>query len=95
MQDCRILVFESPDAKESVKVYVNAAYIVAIRVEWLLKSEKKPFRTLDVNGLKKVGDLWVVEELSVSGPGWKSMIRFTKLEAGYTKLGVPQDLFAE
>ena len=95
MQECRILVFDAPDAKDLVKVYVNAAYIVPIRVEWQHKSEEKPFRTLDINGLKKVNELWVVEELSVSGPGWKSMIRFTKLEADYTKQGVPHDLFAE
>ena len=95
MQECRVLIFEAPDAKEKVRVYVNAAHIFPIRVDWLNSETGTPYRTLDVNGLKKIGDLWVVEELSVSGPGWKSRIKFNKTEAGYTKHGVPTDLFAE
>ena len=59
------------------------------------KKNGKPFRILDVNGLEKVNDLWVVSEVAVSGPGWKSIIRFKKLEAGQNKDGVPADLFVE
>ena len=95
MQECRILVFESPDTKEKVKVFVNASHIFPVRVQWLGKEDSKPYRTLEVNGLKKVGDLWVVEELAVSGPGWKSRIHFNQQDAGYTKHGIPTDLFAE
>ena len=95
MQDCRVLLFESPETKQQVKVYASATYIFPVRVEWIDPGTKKKFRTLEVNGLKKVNDLWVVEELAVSGPGWKSIIRFKNLEAGYTKQGIPTDLFAE
>lgn len=95
MQDCRVLLFESPKTKERVKVYASAAYIFPIRVEWLDKKTGKPFRTLDVNGLEKVKELWVVSEVVVSGPGWKSIIKFSKLEAGQNRDGVPADLFVE
>ena len=95
MQDCRVLLFESPETKERVKVYASAAYVFPIRVEWLDKKTGKPFRTLDVNGLEKVKNLWVVSEVVVSGPGWKSIIKFSKLEAGQNKDGVPADLFVE
>ncbi|MBE6405084.1 MAG: hypothetical protein E7040_03595 [Lentisphaerae bacterium] len=95
MQDCRVLVFESQKTKDRVKVYASATYIFPIRVEWIDKKTGKPFRTLDVNGLKKVNDLWVVSELSVSGPGWRSIVQFKKLEAGQNKNGVPSDLFIE
>ena len=95
MQDCRVLLFESPKTKDLVKVYASAAYIFPIRVEWMDKKTGKPFRVLDVNGLEKVNDLWVVSEVVVSGPGWKSIIRFKKLEAGQNKAGVPDDLFVE
>ena len=95
MQDCRVLLFESQKTKDLVKVYASAEYIFPIRVEWMDKKTGKPFRILDVNGLEKVNDLWVVSEVAVSGPGWKSIIRFKKLEAGQNKDGVPADLFVE
>lgn len=95
MQDCRVLLFESPKTKDQVKVYASSTYIFPIRVEWIDKKTGKPFRTLDVNGLEKVNDLWVVSELSVSGPGWRSIVQFKKLEAGQNKDGVPSDLFVE
>ena len=95
MQDCRVLIFESPKTKERARVYASAAYVFPIRVEWLDKKNEKPFRTLDVNGLEKVNDLWVVNELVVAGPGWKSIVRFKKLEANQNKAGVPKDLFKE
>lgn len=95
MQTCRVLRFQSPKTKDMVKVYASAAYIFPIRVEWIDVKTGKPFRTLDVNGLKKVNDLWVVSEVVVSGPGWKSIIKFSKLEAGLNKMGVPPDLFVE
>ncbi|MBQ9770794.1 MAG: hypothetical protein IJW23_03110 [Lentisphaeria bacterium] len=95
MQECRVLLFESPKTKDRVKVYASAAYVFPIRVEWIDRKTGKPFRVLDVNGLEKVKDLWVVSEVAVSGPGWKSIIRFKKLEAGQNKDGVPPDLFVE
>ena len=95
MQDCRVLMFESPKTKDRVKVYASAAYIFPIRVEWIDLKTGKPFRTLDVNGLEKVKELWVVSEVVVSGPGWKSIIKFNKLDAGQNRDGVPADLFVE
>ena len=95
MQECRIFLFESPESKERVKVYASSKYAFPVRVEWIEKDTGKPFRTLDVNGLKKIGDLWVVEELAVSGPGWKSIVRFQDMNAGYVKQGIPEDLFVE
>ena len=47
------------------------------------------------NSAKKVKELWVVSEVVVSGPGWKSIIKFSKLEAGQNRDGVPADLFVE
>ena len=95
LQQCRVLAFENPDAAEEVRVFASAAYGIPLRVQWFERGGEKPFRTMEVRSVKKVNDLWVVEELSVTGPGWRSTVRFEKFEAGYMKQGAPADLFAE
>ena len=95
MHKCRVLVFKNPEAEGEVRVFANAVYGIPVRVQWFGKNKLKPFRTMEVRSVKKVNELWLVEELSVSGPGWRSIIRFDKFNAGYVKQGAPADLFVE
>lgn len=94
---CRILTFEAPSGKESVKVFVSAEHCFPIRVEWFKSHEKdiagKPFRTLEASSFKKCGDLWVVGSLSIWGPGWRTTVKFPDAEAGLSKDGIAKNLF--
>lgn len=92
---CRVLLFKNPKAEETVRVSASSAYGIPLRVQWFKKDFKDPFRTMEVSGVKKVNDLWVVEELSVSGPGWRTTAHFSEVEAGFMKKGAPADLFQE
>ena len=94
---CRILTFEAPSCKESVKVFVSAEHCFPIRVEWFNTPEKdiagKPFRTLEAASFKKCGDLWVVGSLSIWGSGWRTTVKFPDAEAGLSKDGIAKNLF--
>ena len=95
VQPCRVLLFKNPKADETVRVAASSAYGLPLRVQWFRKNSRDPFRTMEVTGVKKVNDLWVVEELAVSGPGWRTTANFNEAEAGYMKKGAPADLFRE
>ncbi len=94
---CRVMAFESPTGKESVKVYIARDYYSPMKVEWYnvpaSKISGSAFRTLEVTSFKKSGDLWVVGALSLFGPGWRTVVDFPDSKAGLTKDGVVKDLF--
>ena len=94
---CRVMVFESPAGKESVKVYIARDYYSPMKVEWFnvpaAKISGRAFRTLEVTSFRKSGDLWVVGALSLFGPGWRTVVDFPDSKAGLTKDGVAKELF--
>ena len=96
---CRVMTFESPTGKESVKVYISANYFFPVRVEWFNVPEKEigkdAFRTLEVTSFKKSGDLWIVGSLSIYGPGWRTVVKFPDTKAALTKDRVAKELFLQ
>ena len=94
---CRVMIFESPAGKESVKVYIARDYYSPMKVEWFnvpaAKISGRAFRTLEVTSFRKSGDLWVVGALSLFGPGWRTVVDFPDSKAGLTKDGVAKELF--
>ena len=95
--DCRVMVFESPTGKESVKVFISAAHFFPLKVEWYNVPADRisgdAFRTLEVTSFKKSGELWVLGSFSIYGPGWRTSVKFPETKAGLTKDGVAKDLF--
>lgn len=91
---CRIFELASPDGSEFVKVWIATSYHTPLKVEWYKKGETKYYRALEVSGVKKTDNgLWLVSELNLDGPGWRTSVKFTKIESGTVQSGVPSDLF--
>ncbi len=94
---CRVLLFESPDSKETVRVSASSDYLFPLRVEWFPgpadKVSGKPFRTLEATDFRKSGELWVLTKLSIFGPGWRTGVTFDDLSAGLSSQGIPKELF--
>ena len=94
-QDCRVFVFDAPDKSESAKACISSEYCFPLKVEWSKPGEDKPYRTLEVDSFKREKDFWLIGSLLLYGPGWKTKIEFEKTAAGFSKDGVPDDLFSE
>jgi hypothetical protein len=96
---CRVLQLLSPDKKESATVYISSQYFFPLKVEWFKNSNgnesPKADRTLEVKSFKKNTNenFWIVDTLEISGPGFRTKIDFTESSAGYSKNGVPPELF--
>lgn len=96
MIDCRVLELESPDKKETAKVWISKKYYFPIKVEWTRAGEKEPFRTLEVSSFKQQGKYGIIKRLELYGPGWRTKINFTKTEVGTPEKGVVrQGLFLQ
>ncbi len=79
---CRVLELESPDKKETAKVWLSKKYYFPIKVQWTRAGEKEPFRSLEVSSFKQQGKYGVIKRLELYGPGWRTKINFTKTEVG-------------
>ncbi|HBC87949.1 MAG TPA: hypothetical protein DCZ94_13435 [Lentisphaeria bacterium] len=94
---CRVFQLQSPDKKESATVYICIQYFFPLKVIWNKevtgKEQPEIIRTLEVKSFKKEENFWIVNTLDISGPGWRTKIDFSEVAAGYSKNGVPQDIF--
>ncbi|MFA6568585.1 MAG: hypothetical protein WCS96_10260 [Victivallales bacterium] len=96
---CRVFQLLSPDKKESATVYISSQYFFPLKVEWFRNTKvnepPKHDRMLEVKSFKKNTDenFWIVDTLEISGPGFRTKIDFTEASAGYSKNGVPEELF--
>jgi len=92
---CRIFQLLSPDKKESATVYISVQYFFPLKVEWSKDNsgKKEIIRTLEVKSFKKEENFWLVNTLDISGPGWRTKVDFSETIAGFSKNGVPPDLF--
>ena len=94
MQSCRVFKLKSPDRNEIAVVYISEKYLFPLKVEWFKDNESKPYRTMSVSSFKKVNGLWLIDEITLYGPGWRTKIAFDNCKAGTTKEGIPEDLFS-
>ena len=93
---CRVLELESPDGKETVRVYLAREYLFPLKTEFFRKEEPdRAYRTLEVASFKKQNDLYYVDTLDLSGPGWRTRINFDRAEVGVPPAGTPPNVFRE
>ncbi len=83
---CRVLILESPDSRELVRVYAAKAYAFTLRAEFFNSMEEleknEPVRTLETRSFKKKNGLYYAELLNIYGREWMSRIHFTEADLG-------------
>lgn len=95
---CRLFILKDYKSTEHVKVFFSSQYGFPLKVEWFKEkytTESEPYRTLEVLSFKKEKDFWLVSELNLFGPGWRTKINFEKTDAGFIAQGIPPALFKE
>ena len=73
---CRVLLLKSPDAGESVKVYLEINHAFPLKAEFFRPGEDRPFRTLETGGFTEKNGLYYAGSLRIEGPGWRTRIEF-------------------
>ena len=85
MAPCRVMLLESGDKKENVKVWISADHYFPLKAEFFRKGEKNSYRTLECNGFTKRNELYYARYINVEGPGWRTRVAFDaeKAELGF------------
>lgn len=76
MAPCRVLLLESTDKKEEVKVWISSDHYFPLKAEFFRKGEKSSYRTLECNGFTKRNDLYYARYINLEGPGWRTRVAF-------------------
>ena len=76
MAPCRVMLLESQDKKETVKVWIAADHYFPLKAEFYRANEKAPYRTLECNGFTKRNDLYYARYINIEGPGWRTRVAF-------------------
>ena len=66
---CRVLRLQSPDKKETVRVFLSESHYFPLRAEFFRPGENKPWRILETGGFTKQNDLYYIRRLRIEGPG--------------------------
>ena len=94
--DCRVFVLTGGE-NDFVRVWLSTDYYFPLKVHWFrtLPDEKtKPYRELELGGVKKENDFYVIQELFLFGQDWRTRVEFDKREAGRVEEAkAPLDLF--
>ncbi|MBN1865470.1 MAG: hypothetical protein JW808_11265 [Victivallales bacterium] len=93
-QQCRVFTLRSTEKNEHAKVHISVKYLFPLKVEWIRAGENKAYRMMEVSSFRKVNDLWVIDKLLLSGPGWRTKIEFSNCDAGLVENGIPENLFS-
>jgi len=94
-RSCRVLQLRAPDGRDEwVRVAICVEALFPLRVEWFRDGPAgRPYRTIEITSFRREADFWLVDGLSLQGPGWRSRISFTDCSAGLVAEGIPADLF--
>ena len=76
MAPCRVLLLESNDKKEEVKIWISSDHYFPLKAEFYRKGAKSPYRTLECNGFTKRNDLYYARYINLEGPGWRTRVAF-------------------
>lgn len=76
MAQCRVLLLESADSKEEVKIWISSDHYFPLKAEFFRKGEKSSYRTLECNGFTKRNDLYYARYINIEGPGWRTRVAF-------------------
>ena len=94
--DCRVFVLKGGE-NDYVRVWLSKDYYFPLKAHWFktLPDEKtKPYRELELGGVKKENDFYVVQELYLFGQDWRTRVEFDKRDAGRVEEAkAPADLF--
>jgi len=94
--DCRVFVLKGGE-NDYVRVWLSTDYYFPLKAHWFktLPDEKtKPYRELELGGVKKENDFYVVQELFLFGQDWRTRVEFDKRDAGRVEEAkAPVDLF--
>ncbi len=93
-QHCRVFILNSPEKGETVKVYISNKHLFPLKVEWTRAGDSRHYRMMEVSNFKKVNELWLIDRLLLSGPGWRTKIEFSNCDAGLVENGIPEELFS-
>ena len=84
MVDCRVFLLKNPKSEELVKIYVAEKYFFTLKAEFFADSQAyqqdKKARTLEISSFKKQNDLYYVEQFTIYGPGWRTIVCFEQAE---------------
>ena len=93
---CRVFVLKGGE-NDYVRVWLSKEYFFPLKAHWFrtLPDEKtKPYRELELGGVKKENDFYVVQELFLFGQDWRTRVEFDKRDAGRVEEAkAPADLF--
>ena len=96
MIDCRVFVLKGGE-DDYVRVWLSKEYFFPLKAHWFrtLPDEKtRPYRELELGGVKKENDFYVVQELFLFGQDWRTRVEFDKRDAGRVEEAkAPLDLF--
>jgi hypothetical protein len=101
-QHCRVLRLKHQTADEEVLIWASSKYFFPMKVQWFRKGEKENYRELLFRGIaafkpKSRPDLKfnVIDEVKISGKGWKTQLKFDKPkgDAVTDEVPPPADLF--
>ena len=96
MIDCRVFVLKGGE-NDYVRVWLSTEYFFPLKAHWfraLPDDKAKPYRELELGGVKKENDFYVVQELFLFGQDWRTRVEFDKRDAGRVEEAkAPADLF--
>jgi len=92
---CRVIGLINPKTKEFVKVYISTKYYKPIKVEWFKANQTDAYRNVIVTSFETKGSLGAPSKFILYGPGWRTKIDFDKIKLGYTKDGIPKNIFTD
>ena len=94
--DCRVFVLKGGE-NDFVRVWLSKDYYFPLKAHWfraLPDDKTKPYRELELGGVTKENDFYVVQELLLFGQDWRTRIEFDKRSAGRVEEAkAPADLF--
>ena len=93
---CRVFVLKG-GSNDYVRVWLSKDYLFPLKVHWfrsLPDDKMKPYRELELGGVKKENDFYVVHELFLYGQDWRTRVEFENCDAGRVEdAKAPLDLF--
>ena len=86
---CRVVLLESPDKSEQVKVYISRQHYFPLKAEFFAKGKPldgMPDRTLEMASFAKKNNLAYPKSIKISGPGWRTRVDFDPHKAEVNEL---------
>jgi len=95
---CRVFLLKGDSEKDYVRVWISTDYCFPLKAHWFTKlpeEKDKPIREMELGGVKKEKEFYLISELLLFGPDWRTRVEFETREAGLIseEKKAPSDLF--